>query len=59
RQGRAVRAAVAALPDTGAVRSFLNSHHDGLSGRPIDVAVASEAGLAAVETAICAAAAGR
>jgi uncharacterized protein (DUF2384 family) len=52
RQIRAVRAAQAALGSVEAVRDFLNSHHDGLDGRPIDLAVASEAGLAAVEAAI-------
>jgi uncharacterized protein (DUF2384 family) len=52
RQGRAVRAASAALPDNDAVRAFLNSHHEGLSGRPLDLAVASEIGLRAVEAAI-------
>ena len=48
RQGRAVRAAVAALADAETARSFLNSHHRGLRARPIDLAVASDAGLAAV-----------
>ena len=52
RQGRAVRAASAALADGETVRTFLNSHHDGLRGRPLDLAVASDAGLAAVEAAI-------
>jgi uncharacterized protein (DUF2384 family) len=52
RQGRVVRAASAALADTAAVRAFLNSHHEGLSGRPLDLAVASDAGLPAVESAI-------
>jgi hypothetical protein len=52
RQGQAVRAATAAFADTDAVRLFLNSHHAGLSGRPLDLAVASAAGLASVETAI-------
>ncbi|MFL6843670.1 MAG: hypothetical protein ACJ8ER_02175 [Allosphingosinicella sp.] len=52
RQGRAVRAASAALADNAAVRAFLNSHHEGLSGRPLDLAVASDAGLLAVESAI-------
>ena len=52
RQGRAVRAATAALADNGAVRAFLNSHHEGLRGRPLDLAIASDAGLLAVETAI-------
>jgi uncharacterized protein (DUF2384 family) len=54
RQGRAVRAAQAALGSVEAVRDFLNSHNDSLDARPIDLAVASEAGLAAVEAAIAA-----
>ena len=54
RQGRIVLSATAALADLDAVRSFLNSHHPGLRGRPLDLAVASDAGLAAVETAIAA-----
>jgi len=53
RQGQAVRAATAALTDANAARLFLNSHHTGLRGRPLDLAVASAAGLEAVETAIC------
>ena len=52
RQGRVVKSAQAALVSTDAVRSFLNTHHDGLRGRPLDLAVASEAGLLAVEQAI-------
>lgn len=52
RQGRAVRSAQAALGSVDAVRAFLNSHHASLDARPIDLAVASEAGLAAVEAAI-------
>jgi uncharacterized protein (DUF2384 family) len=54
RQGRAVRAAQAALGSVEAVRAFLNSHHDSLSARPLDLAVASEDGLIAVEAAIAA-----
>lgn len=53
RQGRAVRAAHA-LGDVETVRAFLNNPHDALGGRPLDLAVASEAGLAAVEAAIAA-----
>jgi hypothetical protein len=53
RQGHAVRAATAAFADAVAVRGFLNTHHGGLGGRPLDLAVASAAGLRAVETAIC------
>jgi len=52
RQGRIVRTAQAALGDVEAVRAFLNSHHAALDGRPLDLAVASEAGLIAVEAAI-------
>jgi len=52
RQGRAVRAAQAALQDRDAVMAFLNTHHAGLGGRPIDLAVASAAGLLAVETSL-------
>ena len=48
RQGSAVRSALAALPDSGTALAFLNSYHDLLEGRPLDVAVASDAGLEAV-----------
>lgn len=51
RQGRAVRAAHA-LGDVETVRAFLNTPHETLGGRPLDLAIASEAGLAAVEAAI-------
>jgi uncharacterized protein (DUF2384 family) len=59
RQGKAVRAAQAALGSVEAVRAFLNSHNEALGGRPIDLAIASEAGLIAVETAIPAEGKGR
>ena len=52
RQGRVVKSAQATLVTAEAVRAFLNTHHDGLRGRPLDLAVASEAGLLAVEQAI-------
>jgi len=52
RQGHAVRAATAAFADAAEVRGFLNTHHGGLGGRPLDLAVASAAGLMAVEAAI-------
>lgn len=52
RQGHAVRSALAALGADHA-RAFLNRHHPGLRGRPLDLAVASEAGLKAVQTALC------
>jgi uncharacterized protein (DUF2384 family) len=58
RQGKAVRSAQAALGSVEAVRAFLNTHHESLGGRPIDIAVASDAGLIAVEAAIPAAAEG-
>ena len=54
RQGAAVRSAQAALHSIEAVRAFLNTHHAGLSGRPIDLAVASQAGLLAVQEAVAA-----
>ena len=54
RQGRVVRAAHEALGDIEAVRAFLNCHHQGLDARPIDLAVASDDGLARVEAAIAA-----
>ena len=54
RQGKVVRTAKAALGETDAVRAFLNSHHDALSGRPLDLATASDAGLLEVEKAIAA-----
>lgn len=52
RQGRVVKSALTALGDSDA-RGFLNGHHDGLRGRPLDLAVASQAGLEAVEAALC------
>ena len=52
RQGRIVTVAHAALVDNAAVRSFLNTHHDGLRGRPLDVATRSDSGLRTVEAAI-------
>ena len=55
RQGRVVKVAQAALGDVEAVRAFLNCHHPALDARPIDLAVASDDGLARVEAAIAAA----
>jgi len=54
RQGRVVKSALAVLGGADA-RDFLNAHHDGLRGRPLDLALASDAGLAAVEAALGAA----
>ena len=52
RQGQAVKSALATLGSNEG-RAFLNRHHAGLRGRPLDLAVASEAGLKAVQTALC------
>lgn len=52
RQGRVVNAARIALVSTDAVKAFLNTHHDGLNGRPIDLATRSSEGLVAVEAVI-------
>lgn len=49
RQGRVSRAAFLALGQADAI-SFLNGHDEGLGGRPLDLAVASAEGLAAVES---------
>ncbi|HEV2817155.1 MAG TPA: antitoxin Xre/MbcA/ParS toxin-binding domain-containing protein [Allosphingosinicella sp.] len=54
RQGRVVRSAQAALGSVDAVRAFLNTHHASLDARPLDLAVASEAGLTAVEALVSA-----
>ena len=51
RQGQAVKSALAMLGQSEA-RSFLNAHHDGLGGRPLDLAVARADGLSAVEAAL-------
>jgi Protein of unknown function (DUF2384) len=53
RQGAAVKAALAALGGADAL-NFLNSHHAGLQGRPLDLAIASDSGLKAVEAALAA-----
>lgn len=53
RQGRAARLAFEALGKDEATR-FLNGHDAVLGGRPIDLAIASAEGLAAVERAIAA-----
>lgn len=52
RQGHIVRVAQAAFGSVEAVRAFLNSHHSALDARPLDLALASDAGLTAVEAAI-------
>lgn len=54
RQASVAGAAWAALGDREAVMAFLNTHDDALGGRPLDVALASEEGLAAVRRAMTA-----
>ncbi len=54
RQGHAARLAWEKMPEAGAAVAFLNTYHEGLGARPIDLAVASDAGLRAVEEAIAA-----
>ena len=52
RQARIVRLAMDELGSADAIRGFLNDHHDALGGRPLDLALASDAGLAAAEALI-------
>ena len=52
RQGQVVRAAQAAFGDHRRVIAFLNNPHARLDRRPLDLAIESDAGLAAVEAAI-------
>ena len=54
RQGHVVRVAQAAFGDNDVVIAFLNSRHSTLCRRPLDLAIESDAGLAAVEAAIIA-----
>jgi hypothetical protein len=54
RQGLATRCAWESFPEQGEAIAFLNAHDDELGGRPIDLAIASASGLAAVEQAIAA-----
>lgn len=52
RRGLAVRLASISHPTSEAVVAFLNTHNDELGGRPLDIATASDDGLAAVEAAL-------
>lgn len=54
RQGRVTKLAWDALGGRDAVLAFLNTHHDALGGRPIDLALADATGLASVEAVIAA-----
>lgn len=49
RQGRAAKLAWDRFGDSAEAIAFLNTHHPALGGRPIDLAVASPAGLVAIE----------
>ena len=57
RQGSVVRLAIQSLSAPGAATAFLNSHHVDLGGRPLDIAIASDDGLRAVEATLAQAAA--
>lgn len=52
RRLRLLTAAQAALVTADATENFLNSEHAELGGRPVDIALLSDAGLLAVERAI-------
>lgn len=52
RQGRIVRLAFASFGGRDGAIAFLNARHETLGGRPVELAVASETGCAAVERAI-------
>lgn len=52
RQARLLNATRSAFATTDATRDFLNNDHAGLGGRPLDIALQSDAGLLAVERAI-------
>lgn len=49
RQGKAASLAYDKFKDFAQVKEFLNAENEALGGRPIDLAVASAQGLAAVE----------
>ena len=54
RQGRAAKLAWDRFGESAAAVAFLNTHDEALGGRPIDLAIASPAGLAALERALTA-----
>ena len=54
RQVQAMRVAQAAFGDMDVVLAFLDSPHPALGRRPLDLAIESDAGLAAVQAAIMA-----
>jgi uncharacterized protein (DUF2384 family) len=54
RQGKAATLAFEKFRDSAKVKDFLNTHDDALGGRPIDLAVESDAGLAAIKALLAA-----
>ncbi len=52
RQAHVMRLAMDHLGSADAIRGFLNEPHAGLGGRPLDLAMGSDEGLAAVEAVI-------
>lgn len=49
RQSSIVQAAWKSFGEREPAMAFLNTHQDGIEGRPLDIATASDEGLAAVE----------
>jgi hypothetical protein len=49
RQGKLASLAYDKFKDFARVKEFMNAHDETLGGRPIDLAVASDEGLAAIE----------
>lgn len=54
RQGKAATLAFEKFRDGAKMKEFLNTHDDGLGGRPIDLAVESDEGLVAVKALLAA-----
>ncbi|MDB5689406.1 MAG: hypothetical protein JWL91_1282 [Sphingomonas bacterium] len=54
RQGKASRLAFELLGSSAPAIAFLNTEHEGLGGRPLDIATKSPEGLLAVEAALTA-----
>jgi uncharacterized protein (DUF2384 family) len=52
RQGRVTKLALDTFGQSTDAVAFLNSHHDQLGGRPLDLAIASEEGILTVRDAI-------
>lgn len=52
RQGRVTKLAWDVLGERDAVLAFLNTHHETLGGRPLDLAIGDDDGLSRVEAAL-------